>query len=160
SFIGRATADLLLHLVEPPDPFERLKSKRRGDRYMDVVKLAPHVSPASRLLDLLTIEPIEAGIGIGLQHSGEVRQVRSGSLALAIGRVPEEHRRRLRASCGAVVPDIRPQSSLLSRAATRTQHRHRSVIAMELVSREHISAHRADERLEQGTRLANPVSEG
>jgi hypothetical protein len=36
---------------------------------MDVVELAPYVRPAGRLLDLLAVELIEAGIGIGLRAS-------------------------------------------------------------------------------------------
>ena len=58
---------------------------------MDVVELAPHVRPAGGFFDLLAVELIEAGIGIGLQHAREACKVGSRSLALAIGAVTEEN---------------------------------------------------------------------
>ena len=75
---------------------------------MDVVELAPHVRPAGSLLDLLAVELIEAGIGIGLQHAGEVRQVRSRPLTLAIRAVAEEHRRWLDAARRSIIAHVGP----------------------------------------------------
>src|SRR6185312_4796685 len=112
--LGRwVTADLLLDFVEPPDPFKRLESNRRGERHMDIVKLASNVSPASRFLDPLAIEPIKAGVGIGLQYAGEVGEVRARALALAIRAVAEEHGRRIRASRRPIIAHVRPQPPLL-----------------------------------------------
>ena len=102
------TADLLFDFVQSPDPLKGLKCDRRGKRYMDVVELAPHVRPAGRFLDLLAVELIEAGIGIGLQHANEACKVGSRSLALAIGAVAEENCRRLGTSRRPIITNVRP----------------------------------------------------
>ena len=86
---------------------------------MDVVELAPHMCPAGRLLDLLTVEPVKAGIGIGLQHAGEARQVRPRTLTLAIGAIAEEHRRGVLACSRSIIPYVRPQPTLLSSTTAR-----------------------------------------
>jgi hypothetical protein len=90
--------------------------------------------PAGRFLDLLAVELIEAGIGIGLQHASEVGQVRSRALALTIGTVTEEHRRRIDTSRRAIIAHIRPEPPLLGSAAAGAQYRHRGVIAVDLGS--------------------------
>jgi hypothetical protein len=101
-------ADLLFDFVQSPDPLQGLQRDRRGMRDMDVVELAPHVRPASRLLDLLAVELIEAGIGIGLQHTSEGGQVRSRSLTFAIRAVAEEHRRRIDTPRRPIIAHVRP----------------------------------------------------
>ena len=64
--------------------------------------------PAGDFLDLLAVELIEAGIGVRLQRTGEVRQMGSRSLALAIGAVAEDHRRGLGTARRPIVPHVGP----------------------------------------------------
>jgi len=64
--------------------------------------------PAGRLLDLLAVKLIEAGIGVRLQRTGEVRQMGSRSLALAIGAVAKEHRRGIGTARRPIIPHVRP----------------------------------------------------
>src|SRR5579863_8441185 len=126
---------------------------------MNVVELAPHVSPASHLLDLLAVEPVEAGIGIGLQDAGEVSQMCPRPLALAIRAVAEEHRWSIGAARRAIIAHISPQSSLLGAAATWAEDRHRSVITMDLVGAEYVAANRVYQGHEQRTAITDPVGE-
>src|ERR1700690_3741242 len=101
---------------------------------MNVVELAPYVRPAGCLLDLLAVELIEASIGIRLQHTSEVGQMRSRPLTFAIGAVAEEHGRRIDTSRRPIIAHIRPEPSLLGGATAGAQHWHRGVIAVDLVS--------------------------
>ena len=107
---------------------------------MDLVELASHVRPAGRFLDPLAIKSVEPRIGIGLQHSGKGRQMGLGSLALAVGRVAEEHRGWVGAGRRSIIPHVRPQPPLLGGAPSWTEHRHRRVIAMELSCAHHVAA--------------------
>src|SRR5581483_2674365 len=116
--------------------------------------------PASRFLDPLAIEPIKAGVGIGLQYAGEVGEVRARALALAIRAVAEEHGRRIRASRRPIIAHVRPQPPLLGSAPARAEHWHRRVVPVDLVSAEHVAADRVHQRLKQCARTADPVGEG
>jgi hypothetical protein len=116
--------------------------------------------PASRLFDLLTVQAIEPGIGIGLKHAGEVRQMCSRTFTFAIWTVAKEHRRGIFASCGPIVPHIGPQPPLLGGATARAEHWHRGIIAVNLVGLEHVAANRVHQRLKQRTRAAHPVGKG
>ena len=60
---------------------------------MDVVELAPGMCPAGCLIYMvLPVQMMKAGIGIGLQGSGEVLQMLARMFALAIRRVGEPDR--------------------------------------------------------------------
>ena len=64
--------------------------------------------PAGCFLDLLAVELIEAGIGIGLQHANEACKVGSRSLTLAIGAVAEENCRGLGTARRPIITHVRP----------------------------------------------------
>ena len=115
--------------------------------------------PAGRFFDLLAVKPVEASIGIGLQDTGEVRQMRPRALTFAIRAVAEEHGRGIRASRRAIIAHIGPQSPLLGGAPARAKHRYRSVIAVDLVGAEHVAAESVHERLEQRAATTDPVGE-
>ena len=59
-------------------------------RLLQIVKLAPHVRPARRLLDAAVfVKLIESGIGIGLQPAAELAQVPlAGAVTLLLESVP------------------------------------------------------------------------
>src|SRR6202142_775358 len=120
-------------------------------------ELAAHVRPAGRFLDALAVQTFESGIGVGLQDADKRGKVRSGPLALPIRGVAEEHGRRLGARGRPVIAHVGPQSSLLRRAASRTEYRDRRVIPVQLLRREDVASERTDQRLEQGGGAADPA---
>ena len=67
------------------NPRHRLAGDRRRSGVFDVVELAPHVRPASGLLDPpgFFFQSPEAGIAVVLRHAGEMR---GGVGRLAVGR--------------------------------------------------------------------------
>jgi len=70
AFVGRASADAGVHVVERADPPEGLGGQRRGVRGVDVKELAPHMRPAGRFVNarLLSagqsVEFVESGIAV------------------------------------------------------------------------------------------------
>ena len=76
---------------------------------MDLVKLAPCMSPAGHLVDAgRPIKMVEACIGVGLQCPREVLQVLPRMFALAILRVSEPDRGWCLAPGWAVIAHIGP----------------------------------------------------
>src|ERR1700729_1475421 len=89
------SADGGLDVVEETDVLECLA--RQLGPFVDVliVELTPHMGPASDLGDGVPVEPIVAGIAIGLQEALERLEMPAWPFALAVGRVAEHpHRRR------------------------------------------------------------------
>jgi hypothetical protein len=80
-----------LNIEQLPDPLQRLARYRRIGLDMNVVKVAPHMGPASNLgygrwLSVRGfIERTEARIAVGLQEAVEVGEARARMLAFAIG---------------------------------------------------------------------------
>src|SRR5437879_2902952 len=77
--------------------------------------LERRVRPAGRLDDWARlavgrVEPVEAGIGIGLHQAGIARQVTLGMLAAAVARVEEGGRGRIGSGEGPIVAHIGPEA--------------------------------------------------
>src|ERR1700722_5687521 len=76
-------------------------------------EVAPAVGPAGRLGNrprpsLGIVELAEPGIGVGLEDPGIAGAMPGGMLAVAVARVAEDCRRRVRAAERPIVPDIGP----------------------------------------------------
>ena len=122
SLVNGTAVDLSLDVEDRIDALYRFEGKRRDDRELaarfgchvgELEELAATVRPAARLgdwprLSVGLVEPIEAGIGIGLQNPGIVAQMALRMLGSAIARI-EEHRGWRSGTCeGLVVAHIRP----------------------------------------------------
>ena len=70
----------------------------------------------------------------------EALQMRLRMLALAIRRVAKPHRRWIAAARRPVIAHIGPQPPGLGLAASRIEHRHRRVVGVQLVGRQHVAA--------------------
>lgn len=116
--------DLALDVEQRVDAGDGLISDRRDRRGIAAPpgaggeigqheELSPGVAPAQRLLDRLWLavggeQPVVAGIGIGLQDTGEAAQMLFGMIARAVAGHLEQHRRRIGAAEGPVIADIDP----------------------------------------------------
>jgi hypothetical protein len=89
---------------------------------MDVKELAADMRPATGLDDPSSREQsVEAGVSVGVQHTGEPLEVISRVLSFAVGRVAEECRWRPDAVKRPLVPDVGPQPTRFGPAAARRQ---------------------------------------
>ena len=107
-----ATVDLALDVEDRIDALDRLDRERRKDRQLaarlggdvgELKELAPAVRPAGCFCDrswlsVGGVEPIEPGIGIGLQDACIVAQMALRMLGSAVARI-EEHRGRRSGAC-------------------------------------------------------------
>src|SRR5438876_535333 len=105
------------------------------------------------------VEAVEAGIAVGLQDAAEAVQVLTRMLTLAIRGVAKPYRRRIGAARGSIITHVDPQPPLLGLASARCQHRHRAIVDVELLGREHVPAQRLNEWLHQGTGRPDPLGE-
>jgi hypothetical protein len=120
------------------------------------------MGPARRLEDrarlpLRLVKPVEPGIGVGLQDTGEAVEVALGMLARAVLRVEEYRGRRIRPGEGAVVADVGPHPARPRPALG--QNRDRRVIAMHPLGGEHVGADEIVERPQRHAAGANPVGQ-
>ncbi len=159
TLFARTAPDVLLNAIERSDPIECLCSNGRTFLVgVDVVELAPHVSPASSLNDVTAlVYPAEAGVGISLQSSAEGLQVCNRPFALAVRRVLEPHCRWPVISGGSIISDVRPQPPGFRRSPARLQHRHRRVVGVQLCAREHVFAECSDQRVYEPRSAPKPV---
>src|SRR5579864_878950 len=108
---------------------------------VDVVKLPPHMRPAGSFLNLaLLIELLETSIGVGLQDAMEATQVLLRMFSTAIRRVAEPYRGCRLISRRSIIPNVGPEASCFGLALTRSQHRHRRFIGVQLACSHHITA--------------------
>ena len=158
--VGRQAARLVLDRVEGGDPQKRLVGKRCAVPLVDVEELAPDMRPAGDLADRAgPVELAEAGIAVGLQDAAEAAKMALRMDALAVGAVAVEHRRRRFARPRPVVAHISPQAPGRGLAGARRQHRHRRVIAVDLVTGQHMGGDRFDQRLQLEGGAADPAGE-
>ena len=87
---------------------------------MDVVELAPGVSPTRDFIDPpVAIQMVQAGIGVSLQGAGEVQKVPARMLSLAVFRIREPDGRSSGLRCGAVIAHIGPEPAGFGSAPAR-----------------------------------------
>ncbi len=116
---------------------------------MDVVELAPDVSPAGDLGDLLAVEPVEPGIAVGVEIAPERPQMLGRALRLAVGRVAEQHGGRRIAGVAALVANIGPQPPRPGATDTGREHRDRRVVGVQRGSAHNMPFERIDQRVEE-----------
>ena len=103
------------------------------------------------------VEPVEPGIGIGLQDPGIVVQMPLGMLAGAVARVEEHRRRRSGAGERLVVAHIDPQAAFAR--LVLGQYRHRRVVAVHAIAGKHMGADQLVERPQQDGAAADLVGQ-
>ena len=99
ALVGRQTVDLALDRKQGVDLRDRLDRDRCLLQPCNLEELAPCMRPAADLGDRTRlarrlIEPVEAGIGIGLHRFGTGRKMSLRMRAGAVGRVEEHDSRR------------------------------------------------------------------
>ena len=98
---------------------------------MDVVELAPYMSPAGGFYDPAAfVEMMESSIGVGLQNTGEDAQMLLGMFSLAILRVGEPHSWWHITARRSIVAHIGPEPRGLGLACAGRQHRNGRVIGV------------------------------
>src|SRR6266851_7176181 len=110
---GRTTVDLALDGEDRVDAAHRLQRDGRFAGVGDDEELAPAVSPARRLGDRpgfapAVVEITETGISVSLENAGVAGKMLSRMLAVAVARVMEDRRRRVRPGERPIVAHIGP----------------------------------------------------
>ena len=134
----------------------------RGDgrvmRLHQVEELAPDVRHAWRFLNRTAfVKLVEASEGVGLQDALELGQMPLRMFALAVGRVGEPYSRRCLVACRTVVANIGPEAAGLGLAGSRRKHWQRSIVAVQLVRRQHIAAQNLGHRRQQRRGFTYPA---
>jgi hypothetical protein len=94
SLIRRSAPDLALDSVQLSDARQRLASKGGSMSLLQVKEFAADMCPTRRFLDATTfVDPVEAGITIGLQRPMKIAQVLLWMITFTIRRVGEPDRR-------------------------------------------------------------------
>jgi len=75
------------------------------------------------------IEPIEPGIGIGLQNAGVIGQMAFGMDGFSISGIAKHRRGRVRVTKRRIITHIGPKTPDIG--AARRQHRHGGIITMQ-----------------------------
>jgi hypothetical protein len=111
----------------------------------------------SRLAHLF-VEPVEAGIGIGLHRTRIGVQMLLGMDAGAVTRVEEQSGWRIGPAKRPVVADIGPQPT--RSRFTLGQNRYRRVVGMDAVGREDMAFYACDERHQCRRCSTHPIGQG
>lgn len=102
---------------------------------------------------------MKTSVGIGLQCTLEVLKMLVGMFALAIRRVGKPHGwRGVFARC-PFITHVCPQAAGLGLAVTRSEHRNRCIVGMNLACRENMLAQSLDQWSEQLAGSAHPASQ-
>jgi hypothetical protein len=105
------------------------------------------------------VQRLEPGVAIGLEEAGEVGHVRRRALAAAVGAVEVGGSRGGFAAERPIVAHVDPQPPGLGPAEPRHQHRDRRIVAMDLRGGEDVPLDPGDDRIEQPSRLADPIAQ-
>src|SRR5207253_11204960 len=90
------------------------------------------------------------------QAPGKIPQMLLRMIALAIRRVREPNRRRIRGPTGPVIANIGPQAPGLGLSCSRRQHWYWRVIGVQLIAVENVSPQSFDQRRHQFARRSYP----
>ena len=140
--LRRLATNFLFDRVQCADPVNGFRSHRRGVRDVDLVELAPRMRPTRGFADPSgVIEVVEAGVRVGLQSAEGLLKVPLRMLALTVWRVDEPNGRRSRVCGRATIANLGPQPAGLGPAQSWREHRHGSVVRVQLASGEYVLAH-------------------
>jgi hypothetical protein len=103
------------------------------------------------------VELAIAAVGVGLEDSGIVGQMRLGMLAGPIARVIEHCRRRRRPAEGLVVANINPDSAGVGLAFG--QDRHRGVVPMQSLGAQDVGLDALEQRRQRRRAAADLVGQ-
>ena len=124
---------------------------------MNVVELAPGVSPASDLINSpIAIQMMQARVSIGLQGTGEVFQVLARVFARAICRVREPYGRGLRLCRGPIIANISPETAGSGLPVARRKHRDRRIVGVNLRASQNMLPDLVYQRRNQRKRVKFP----
>ncbi len=119
-------------------------------RLVQIKELAPHMRPARRFLNRpVGAQHIKAAIGIGLQNALERLQMRLRMFTASIRRVSKPNGRGRLLTRRLIIPLIRPPTIGLCLSVARRKYRHRGVISVLLIVREHVFLKRRDQWSQQ-----------
>ncbi len=178
AFIGWPTPHLGLDSIKRADALEDVGGQRRRDTLVQVEDLAPEVRPACDLGNTTPVEPVIAGIGVGLTETAKACEMGQGMCSGAVGCEAIPGRAR-RGAAGRPVVDrvplrlpsndaahrrnllgrLRPQPPGCRLAATGVEHRHRRVVGVDLVGLEHLVTDAADDGVEKRCGLPGPAGQ-
>ena len=101
---------------------------------MHLIELAPRMGPARRQQDFAAgAKPLEPGVTVDLNHTSELRQMRSGALGPTIGTVEIDGRRRIGSVPGPVIAGVDPEPAGLGAAPAGIEHRDRRIVSEQLL---------------------------
>src|ERR1700678_1645135 len=123
---------------------------------VDFVELASCVRPTGRLVDIVAIEMMEAGIGVSLQGTLEVPEMLPWMFPLAVFRICEPDGWRRIFTPRPVVAHVCPETSGFGLAVTRGEHWDGSIVGMQLAAAKDMLLNRTHQWVKQITRCANP----
>ena len=172
AFLGRQAVDLALDIEDRVDALHRFQRQRR-DRRGSLPRALAVMSASTKNLRLpcaqhaasvigprLTacfIEPVEAGIGIGLENARIALQMALRVIAGPIARIEEHCRRRIMTAERAVIAHIDPGAP--GRRLALGQYRHRRVVAVDAAAGENMRADEIIERAQNHGAAADLVGE-
>ena len=143
--------------VKSADAVDGTGSRRRRMRSVDVVKLAPSMSPARCLVNpARVIQMMKTGVRVSLQRAREVLEMFPGMFALAIRRVGEPNGGCGVVACRAVIAHVSPEPARLRLPVARSEDRHGRVICVQLRGTENVTAYSINQRREQFAGGSNP----
>ena len=153
--------DARLDRIEFADPPQGFFGDRRADRLVQLVELTSRMCPAGGQDDIAAdSQPLKAGIAIHLQNAAEALQMRSRSLALAVGTVEVDGGRRVGSVPASLLPRIDPQPPRLGPSPARIEHRNRRVVGEDLCRGEDVGSQPLMQGFEPPAGPADPVGEG
>ena len=127
-------------------------------RDMDIVELASRVSPTRYLINAsISIQVMQARIGVRLQSSGVVLEMLPRMFALAVCGISEPNGRSSGLCRGPIIANIGPETADLSPAVAGCKHRNRRVIAVDLQSSQNMLPDLIDQGRNQFAGCAHPA---
>jgi len=160
AFLRRSPLDLLLDPVEGGDALNSFGCDGRVVRLQQVEELASDVRHARCLLNRSAfVKLIKTCEGVGLQDAFKLGQMALRVFSLAVRRIGEPHRRRGVITCRAVVANIGPEAAGLGLARSRSEHRKRRIVSVQLVCVEHVATQHFGHRLKQRCNFTHPTGE-
>jgi len=133
SALRRPCREPLLRCLESSDAGNGFGGDGRSMHRVDIMKLAPGMSPAGDFIDVAaTVEVMKSSVGIGLQRTPEVLQMHLGMLSLAIGRLGKPHGWRPVFASRPLIANVGQEASGPGLAVAGRKYRHRRVVGMDL----------------------------